>query len=262
MSRIRISKSSMSWQKFSRVTGLFAWAVLAAPWQSLSPQRPRSLCAASGRNAEGFSWRVLKAARCCWQDSSIKLNWNEDWEFAGFAKVWGGFASRSLSWKTYWALKKLESWRSAGVCVGVWGYSGKRLYRYLQKQSHTASRLRLPLVVVNELMDRARFPEMFVLRSPFRVAKFKTYEEGCRCWRKLSSRVWLLNRKRPWRLTAGIIWKHHELERRRRGKCRGGCPGRKRFWQLDHSDMSTMTFIRWEHVGKNGQNYIENLCIE
>ncbi len=178
----------------------------------------------------------------------IKLNWNEDWSLRDLPKCEVAFASRSLIVEDLTeALKKLESVAIRRCCVGVWDTPVKGYDRYLAKAiAYERPGYGVHWFVVNELMDRDRFPEMFVLRSPFRVAKFKTYEEGVQMLKETFQYGLTFEQEKALEDYCRNHLKHHELEDGGERSARGDAQGEKEFWQLDHSDMSTMTFIRWD----------------
>ncbi|MDO4834148.1 MAG: methyltransferase domain-containing protein [Bacillota bacterium] len=178
----------------------------------------------------------------------ILLDWNEDWFERDLPQCDIAIASRSLIFEDLTAsLKKLESVAVRRVCVGAWDTPVSGFDRYVAKAiGYERSGYGVNWFVMNELMDRDRYPEQIFIRSPFRIAKFGSFEEGVRALRE-SFRYGLTDEQE--KALAEYCREHlkfHSVEDGGEISARGDAQGKKEFWQLDHSDMSTMAFIRWE----------------
>ena len=195
-------------------------------------------CMMKDAEAEGLADRI----------HPIRLDWNEDWSVRNLPKCDIAFASRSLIFEDLTqALKNLESVATRRCCVGAWDTPVMNFDRHLAK----AIGCERPgpgvnWFVMNELMDRDMFPEQIFIRSPFRNTKYRTFEEGVENLKGTFHRGLTREQEKLLEEYCREHLKHHEVEDGGEWSARGDAQGEKEFWQMDHSDMSTMAFIRWE----------------
>ena len=205
--------------------------------------------------AADFSGEMLKvlmegaeAAGVADRIHPIRLDWNEDWSIRNLPECDVAFASRSLIVEDLTdALKKLESVATHRCCVGAWDTPTKGYDRYVAEAiGYERPGYGVHWFVMNELMDRERFPELFFIRSPFRVAKFNSFEEGVEKLKETFQYGLTAEQEKLLEEYCREHLKYHELKDGGERSARGDAQGEKEFWQLDHSDMSTMAFIRWD----------------
>ena len=176
----------------------------------------------------------------------IRLDWNEDWSARDLPVCDIAISSRSLICRDLSeCLKKLESVASRRVCIGAWDNPTKGFDRYVSKAiGYEGPVLAVHSIVMGELMSRDMSPEMIFIRSPFRLARFKSYDAG----------VETLRNSFPGGLSdeqnklLEDYCREHLIHKSSPGYKSSGGDGQELddYWQLDHSEMSTMAFIRWD----------------
>ncbi len=176
----------------------------------------------------------------------IHLDWNEDWNLRDLPVCDIAIASRSLIFDDLTSsLKKLESVASRRICLGVWDVPTIGFDRYVAKAiEYERPGLATNSIVMGELMSRGACPEARIIKSPFRLAKYESFREGYETLRNSFSGGLT---ERQEKLLEDYCTQHliHKQEE--------GLD----FWQLDHSNISTMTFISWGKefiTGKIEQN--------
>lgn len=177
----------------------------------------------------------------------IQLDWNEDWSKRDLPKCDVAISSRSLIVRDLTqALKNLESVAKDRVCVGAWDVPSMGFNRVVAKAiGYERPGYGVYWFVMNELMDRDRFPELSFIRSPFRNDKYESYEAGVEKL-KASFQYGLTDEQQ--KLLEEFCEEHlkfHEGDEDRRTSARGDAQGKPEYWQMDTSDMSTMAFIKW-----------------
>ena len=176
----------------------------------------------------------------------IRLDWNEDWSLRDLPVCDIAIASRSLIFEDLTSsLKKLESVASRRVCVGAWDTPTKGFDRFVSKAiGYERPGLAVHSVIMGELMSRDVSPEMLIIRSPFRLSRFKSFEEGMETLRH--SFIDGLTPDQEQRLQE--YCSTHLIRKQSPGYKSSGCDGQELedYWQLDHDDMSTVAFIRWD----------------
>lgn len=201
-------------------------------------------CMMKDAEAEGLADRI----------HPIRLDWNEDWSARNLPKCDIAFASRSLIFEDLTrSLKNLESVAIRRCCVGAWDTPVFHYDRYVAKAiGYERPGCGVNWFVMNELMDRDRFPEQIFIRSPFRNNKYRTFEEGLEMLKE-SFRYGLSSRQEE--LLEEYCrehLKHHKVEDGGERGARGDAQGDREYWQMDHSDMNTMAFIRWDMEWRAG----------
>lgn len=179
----------------------------------------------------------------------IRLDWNEDWSLRDDLPVCDiAIASRSLIFKDLTlSLKKLESVARRRCCAGAWDTPVSGYDRYVAKAiGYERPGYGVNWFIMNELMDRDMFPEQIFIRSPFRKPKFGSFEEGVEELRGSMKYGLTEEQDRALLEYCREHLKFHRVEDGGHLSARRDAQGKKEFWQLDHSDMSTMAFIRWD----------------
>lgn len=183
----------------------------------------------------------------------VQLDWNEDWSVRDDLPVCDiAIASRSLIFKDLTSsLKKLESAASRRCCAGAWDTPVKGYDRYVGKAiGYERPGYGVNWFILNELMDRDMCPEQFFIKCPFRKEKYDSFEEGVQQLR--NSMKYGLTEEQDKALIdyCREHMKFHSVSDGGHLSARRDAQGRKEFWQLDHSDISTIAFIRWDVQGK------------
>lgn len=194
-------------------------------------------CLMKDAEAEGLADRI----------HPVRLDWNEDWSARNLPKCDIAFASRSLIFEDLTrALKNLESVAVRRCCVGAWDTPVMDYDRHLAKAiGYERPGPGVNRFVMNELMDRDMFPEQIFIRSPFRNTKFRTYEEGVEKLKSTFLHGLTRDQERLLEEYCREHLKYHIVEDGGEKGSRGDAQGEREFWQMDHSDISTMAFIRW-----------------
>jgi len=176
----------------------------------------------------------------------IQLDWNEDWNLRDLHVCDIAIASRSLIFEDLTSsLKKLESVASRRVCVGAWDTPTPGFDRYVSKAiGYERPGLASHSIIMGELLSRDVCPEMLVIKSPFRLSKYKSPEDGFETLKR--SFYDGLSEQQEQKLAE--YCREHMVHKTGAGytSSRGDGQELEDFWQLDHSDMSTMAFIRWD----------------
>lgn len=176
----------------------------------------------------------------------IQLDWNEDWGKRNLPVCDVAIASRSLIFKDLTSsLKKLESVASRRMCLGAWDTTVMGFDRYVSKAiGYERPGLAPHSIVMGELMSRDVCPELLLINSPFRLSKYKSFEEGIETLR--NSFVAGLTDQQDKKLVE--YCRDHLIHKEGKGYISSMGDGQELedYWQLDHSDMSTMAFIRWD----------------
>lgn len=181
----------------------------------------------------------------------IRLDWNEDWSRRDLPVCDIVIASRSLLFEDLTSsLKKLESVAARRICLGAWDTPAQGFDRYVSKAigcerpgfaSHS--------LIMGELLSRDVCPEMIVIRSPFRLSRYESFDAAVK--RLKNSFPDGLTEEQEGRLIE--YCREHLVHRTGKGytSSRGDGQELEDYWQLDHSDMSTMAFIRWDKKSIN-----------
>ena len=176
----------------------------------------------------------------------IQLDWNEDWSKRDLPVCDVAIASRSLIFEDLTSsLKKLESVAKRRICVGAWDTPTPGFDRYVSKAiGYERPGLATHSIIMGELLSRDVCPEMLVIKSPFRLARYESFEAGVETLRK--SFYGGLSEEQDQRLAE--YCQEHMVKKTGEGyvSSRGDGQELEEYWQLDHSDMSTMGFIRWD----------------
>lgn len=175
----------------------------------------------------------------------IRLDWNEDWSMRDLPVCDIAIASRSLIFDDLTSsLKKLESVACRRICLGAWDLPTMGYDRYVAKAiGFEEPGLATHSIIMGELLSRDVCPEMRTIRSPFRLSKYVSYEAGYTALREsFSSRL----TSRQEKLLSGYC-EEHLVHKQGKGAISSWRDGQELedYWQLDHSDMSTMAFISW-----------------
>ena len=175
----------------------------------------------------------------------IRLDWNEDWSVRDLPVCDVAIASRSLIYDDLTSsLKKLESVASRRICVGVWDTPTIGFDRYVAK-AIGFERLGFASnsIIMGELMSRDVCPEMRIIKSPFRLARYESFEAGYEMLK--SSFVDTLTERQEKLLKEYCL--EHLVHKQGKGfkSSRGDGQELEDFWQLDHDEMSTIAFISW-----------------
>ena len=164
----------------------------------------------------------------------IKLDWNEDWSKRNLPECDIAISSRSSLFSNLTdALKKLESVATRRVCMGVWDMPTKSFDRYVAKAiGYERPGMAPHSVIMGELLARDVHPEMLVINTPFRLSRYTSFEEGVEELRH--SFINGLTDEQDQRL---VDYCQKHMVRKR---------DNEEYWQLDHSELSTIAFIRWD----------------
>ena len=176
----------------------------------------------------------------------ILLDWNEDWDARELPVCDFAIASRSLIFDDLTSsLKKLESVASRRICLGAWDLPSQGFDRYVAKAiGYECPGLATHSIIMGELLSRDVCPEMFTIKSPFRLARYESFEAGLESLK--DSFTFGLTERQEELLkeycAEHLVFKHGEgfISSHRDGQ------ELKDYWQLDHSTMSTIAFIRWD----------------
>lgn len=176
----------------------------------------------------------------------ILLDWNEDWSKRNLPVCDIAMASRSLIFEDMTAsLKKLESVASRRVCVGAWDTPSHGFDRYVSKAiGYERPGLATHSIIMGELLSRDVCPEMLVIKCPFRLARYKSFEEGVKALKESFFDGLTVEQEAK----LDQYCREHMVHKKGAGyiSSRGDGQELEDYWQLDHSDMSTMAFIRWD----------------
>lgn len=176
----------------------------------------------------------------------IQLDWNEDWNKRDLPVCDIAIASRSLIFDDLTSsLKKLESVASRRICVGAWDTLAPGFDRYVSKAiGYERPGLAPHSIIMGELMSRDVCPEMLVIKSPVRLYRYGSFEEGLETLKNSFHDG--LTAVQEQKLTD--YCRRHMVHKTDAGQTnpRGGSQVYRDFWQLDHSDIATMGFIRWD----------------
>lgn len=177
----------------------------------------------------------------------IHLDWNEDWGARDLPKCDVAIASRSLIFYDMTSsLKKLESVAKSRVCIGAWDNPAPGYDRYLAGAvGYERPGYGVHYFVMNELMDRDMFPELTFIYAPFRPTKYKTREEALEKLRNTFNFGLNDEQEKLFNEYCDEHLKFNRVEDGGRTSSRGDAQGSKEYWQMDHSDMSTIAFIKY-----------------
>ncbi|MDO4517835.1 MAG: class I SAM-dependent methyltransferase [Bacillota bacterium] len=177
----------------------------------------------------------------------IHLDWNEDWSKRDLPKCDVAISSRALIFEDLTSsLKKLESVTKNKVCLGVWDLPTRGYDRYLAKAiGYERAGYGTHFYVINELLERDMMPELRFIRSPFRPTKYETREAAINNLRASLQYGLTAEQEEAFESYCEEHLKFHSLEDGGEISARRDAQGKKEYWQMDHSHMATIAFIKY-----------------